>query len=99
VKIVGVSDQVKRVMDATAISMDDLQHMVDRAAIVTHESGCNRRYHSWIMHWHGTKVLLLRKLDMTVYRHGLNRSPEEECEDCFGDGCAHCGWVGRVKWE
>ena len=90
-----LSEQVKRVMDETAISMTDLQVMVDRAAIITHSSGCNRRYRSWLMHVNGNCVLLLRKFEMTDYSQGA-RSEVEECEECWGDGCKECGWVGQV---
>jgi hypothetical protein len=90
-----VSDQVKRVMAGTAISMDDLEVMVTRAARISHPQG-NRRYHTWLLHVDGTKVMLLRKLQMTDYSQGA-ASVDEECEECWGDGCAECGWIGYVK--
>jgi hypothetical protein len=95
-KIDAVSEQVQKVMDATAIELPDLQLMVDRAAIITHESGCNRRYRNWIMEVRGSVVFFLRKFEMTDYSQGA-RSIIEECEECWGEGCAHCGWIGQVK--
>ena len=90
-----LSDQVKRVMEQSAITLDDLTMMLVRAAKVTHPEG-NRRYHSWLLQVEGKKVLRLRKFDMTDYSQGC-RSIEEECEACDGEGCAECGWVGKVK--
>lgn len=95
-KILGVSEQVQRVMDATAITMEELHVMVDRAAIITHPSGCNRRYHNWLMDVRKDSVLYLRKFEMTDYSQGA-RSVVEECDECFGDGCVQCGWVGEVR--
>lgn len=90
-----VSPQVTRVMTGTAITMAELEIMVKRAAIISHGSGCNRRYHAWLLRVRGDEVLLLRKLDMT--RTGYGRSPmNEECEDCGGSGCSSCGWVGEI---
>jgi hypothetical protein len=91
-----LSEQVQQVMEQTAITMDDLLVMLNRSATITHPSGCNRRYHGWLLHVQDDLVLRMQKLEMTDYSQGC-KSQIEECDECFGDGCIQCGWIGQVK--
>jgi hypothetical protein len=90
-----LSAQVKRVMTQAAITLEELRVMIERAAIISHPV-CNRRYHKWGMKIEGTKIILLRKLEMVDYSSGA-ASVIEDCEECEGDGCPDCGWIGQVK--
>jgi len=90
-----LSALVVRVMEEAAISEEDLEGMVRRAALITHDRG-NRRYKSWLFLIKDGEILDLQKLEMTDYSSGAD-SVIEECEDCWGDGCMHCGWIGQVR--
>ncbi len=90
-----LAPQVLRVMAETAITMDELEVMITRAAIISDIRG-NRRYHNWLMWVDGINVLFLCKLHMTQIGHGHNMA-EEECQECEGEGCIDCGWVGLVE--
>jgi hypothetical protein len=90
-----LSAQAKRVVAQARITPEELEVMTSRAAVITHKDG-NRRYHDWLLLILGDRLVKIRKLELTDYASGL-ASVEEECEDCDGDGCAHCGWAGVVK--
>lgn len=90
-----LAPQVQRVMAETAITMDEIEVMITRAAIVSHPHG-NRRYHSWVMWVKGDNVMWLCKNHLTQVGHGQDMA-QEECQECEGEGCAYCGWVGLVE--
>lgn len=92
-----VSAQVKRVIKGEGISEAELDTMAKKAAINTHDRG-NRRFHGWIFDIQGnTLQRMTQDIQRIVRRQGsTNLTVHEDCEECDGDGCKECGWVGEV---
>jgi hypothetical protein len=95
-----LSPQVEQKLADERLSVEQLEEIVKKSAIIKHVAG-NRRYFDWLLRIEGDKVLSLRRInmaedEMTDYASGMEYQVEE-CEDCYGDGCVHCGWLGKVK--
>jgi hypothetical protein len=95
-----LSPQVEQKMLDEKLSLADVEEIVAKSAIIKHVAG-NRRYFDWLLRIKDNKVLSLRRIgsavdEMTDYASGLAYQIEE-CEDCDGDGCKYCGWIGQVK--
>jgi len=92
-----LSDQVKRVIKAEAVSVEELIHMVKLSAPFTGE-GMNRRYHQWVFKVDGYLVEKMMLHDLrTVGATKGDGWIEEEHEGCLGEGCRDCGWTGMVR--
>ena len=95
-----LSPQVAQKLVDEKLSLADLEEFINKSAIIKHVAG-NRRYFDWLLRIEDDKVLSLRHIgtakdEMTDYAGGLEFQIEE-CEECYGDGCEECGWLGKVK--
>lgn len=90
-----VGPQVLRVIEGEAISLDELDEMVRKSAITTHERG-NRRFHGWIFDITGNQLQHMSKAELVTLdlQGSIDLVVEDACPECEGDGCKHCGWVG-----
>jgi hypothetical protein len=90
-----LSDKAFRVIKAEGISADELRLMLDKAAF-TKLRGCNRRYFQWLFVVQDNWLRDMQRVDVVQIGKGHDRMLEEH-EDCDGDGCRDCGWVGQVS--
>lgn len=92
----SVTEDVKRVMSVEGISPDELNLMLNRAAI-TSLRGFNRRYFHWVFKVHEDTVESMQSADMVEVGRGKGKEHMSElCESCNGEGCKECGWVGSI---
>lgn len=95
-----LSPQVEQKLKDEGLTVAQLEEIIRKSAIIKHVAG-NRRYFDWLLRIEDDKVLSFRfigtaEAEMTDYASGLEYQIEE-CEDCDGDGCTECGWLGKVK--
>jgi hypothetical protein len=95
-----ISSRVWSVCAEHAISAEELQMMIDQAALYTQEPGFNRRFHHWLLDIReGQCHNLSMAPDTPVYigTPGKSGYMEEEHLDCDGLGCGQCKNLGRVR--
>lgn len=92
-----ISTKVLKVLKAENISAEELRRMLNKMAL-TSIRGCNRRYFQWLFQMNSTNTVLsdMQRLDVVEIGRGQNRMLEEH-EECGGEGCRTCGWVGQVS--
>lgn len=86
-----------RVAEAEGYSLADVEFMVQRSAITSHERG-NRRYRDWLFNVEDDEVFSMTKFNMTtdVREGSTSLTMYEDCPSCVGKGCKDCGWVGTI---
>ena len=90
-----ISNKVLRVLQAEKISADELYQMLDQVAF-TSIRGCNRRYFQWLFSVKDNMLQDMQRLELVEVGKGRDRMLEEH-EDCDGEGCRACGWIGSVS--
>jgi hypothetical protein len=94
-RLMELSEKVRRVMEGESISEEELAFMLDSAAI-TRLSGCNRRYHHWLMKVKDD-VYVEDMIFASVIELGVGEQKVlEDHEPCNGRGCHECGWRGEI---
>jgi hypothetical protein len=92
----NIGPRVLEVMQHYGISKDELEQMVQRAAITSQEGG-NRKFHTWIFNVHDGAVVSMRPVEKTVVgKDKGNGVQHEDCDKCDGFGCKDCGWWGHI---
>ena len=85
------------------LDIHQLQNMVQKSALVTHENG-NRRYHEWVFLVEGQLVKWMSPLAPSKEKDTINRPHPtpgpgeflvwEDCDECNGQGCKFCDFEG-----
>lgn len=89
-----ISDQVKKVLKAEKISLEELQKMLSEAAI-TSQRGYNRRYFEWLFVYKNDEVEKMIRQKTIILGRGEYVQYEEH-DPCSGSGCRGCGWSGEI---
>lgn len=95
---VAIAPQVERTIKSENIALEELDAMVKKAAITTHEFG-NRRFHNWIFDIKQGKVWKMvqdREVPVRIVQSSMSLTAHEDCPDCEGDGCKECAYTGEV---
>jgi len=92
--MLAYAPSVERVITIENISVDELALMVERAA-VTSVRGFNRRFHHWLFKVRSGSVEAMQCLEMVEVGKGME-AMRELCDDCEGEGCPQCRWVGEI---
>jgi hypothetical protein len=92
-----ICSRVLRVLRHERISNEELRMMLDRAVPLTNRPirGFNRRYFHWLFKVDGEQILDMQRAEMVEFGHGDTRMIEEH-ENCRGQGCRACGWIGEI---
>jgi hypothetical protein len=93
-----LSKSVQAVVAGEGLSTEQLETMVVKAALFSHDRG-NRRYHDWVFRVIGNIVESMTRVECrTVSRSGSTAmTVYEDCPQCTALGCRDCHWIGEVK--
>src|SRR5690242_2645036 len=89
-----ISAKVQRVLVEEGISGQELDYMITHAANCRLD-GCNLRYFHWLMKSVGNVLVNMRYVDHVEIGEGTATVMEEH-DECKGEGCRDCGWVGNI---
>jgi len=93
------SNSVLEFAKRNGISALELERMLEKSAVITHELG-NRRYHDWVFKLESVTVRFMSPITEKPDRVPLEVAGPgeflvyEECEVCLGDGCEACNYQG-----
>ena len=90
-----INQKVLRVLQAEQISADELYKMLDEVAF-TSIRGCNRRYFQWLFLVEDDVIQDMQRADLVEIGKGPHRMLEEH-DECDGEGCRGCGWIGEIS--
>jgi hypothetical protein len=92
-----LSEQVLKVLRSEAIGEAELAEML-RESCITRIRGANQRYFHWLFRVEGGSLKWMQHADVMEVGDGQTRMLEDH-EDCAGEGCHDCGWVGKIgRW-
>lgn len=95
-----LSEQVQAVMLTEGITTEELNTMVESAALTSHERG-NRRFHLWVFQMTGDTVQRMSRLldvEATIPQQHLSSgfTVRVEHDPCESNGCKECGYAGYI---
>lgn len=96
-----LNEKILRILRTEKITPEELQYMLDHAAI-TSIRNCNRRYHHWVFRVEKNVLEDMQLFDIVELGEG-EQAMMEMHESCEGKGCPGCRWIGefsrRIKDE
>jgi hypothetical protein len=66
-----------------------------KLAAITSLRGFNRRYFHWLFKLQGDALVDMQHVQMSEVGRG-DTCMLEDHEECKGQGCSMCGWIGRI---